>query len=152
MFWVPRISVLWLILLNVLSTSYLCFVTNLTECFWVPRISVLWLILLNVFEYLVFVFSRVHNMLQERSHHAQAVADVYLISTQLIKLLSHDTNPFQVSAFLFFLAFDFCRFCVVICFFLSPPQQPNTSNFEGFSIPDFIHYIYFLILILSLMK
>jgi len=38
-------------------------------------------------------------MLQERSHHAQAVADVYLISTQLIKLLSHDTNPFQVSAF-----------------------------------------------------
>ena len=31
---------MWLILLNVLSTSYLCFVTNLTECFWVPRICV----------------------------------------------------------------------------------------------------------------
>ena len=88
-------------------------------------------------------------MLQERSHHAQAVADVYLISTQLIKLLSHDTNPFQVSAFLFFLSFDFCRFCVVIRFFLSPPQQPMTSNFEGFSIPDFIQYIYFPILILE---
>ena len=25
----------------------------------------------------------------------------------------------------------------------SPPQQPMTSDFKGFSIPDFIHYIYF---------
>ena len=29
------------------------------------------------------------------------------------------------------------------------PQQPMTSNFKRFSIPDFIHYIYFLILILE---
>ena len=28
-------------------------------------------------------------------------------------------------------------------FFLSPPQRPMTSDFEGFPIPDFIHYIYF---------
>ena len=33
--------------------------------------------------------------------------------------------------------------------FTSPPQRPMTSNFEGFSIPDFIHYIYFPILILE---
>ena len=33
--------------------------------------------------------------------------------------------------------------------FSSPPQRPMTSDFEGFSIPDFIHYIYFLILILE---
>ena len=33
--------------------------------------------------------------------------------------------------------------------FSSPPQQPLTSDFEGFSIPDFIHYIYFPILILE---
>ena len=33
-------------------------------------------------------------------------------------------------------------------FFPSPPQRPMTSDFEGFSIPDFIHYIYFPILIL----
>ena len=26
--------------------------------------------------------------------------------------------------------------------FPSPPQRPMTSDFEGFSIPDFIHYIY----------
>ena len=45
--------------------------------------------------------------------------------------------------FSFFLAFDFCRFCVVIRFFSSPPQRPMTSDFEGFSIPDCIHYIYF---------
>ena len=51
------------------------------------------------------------------------------------------------NVFCFFLAFDF-RFCVVIRF-SSPPQRPMTSDFEGFSIPDFIHYIYFPILILE---
>jgi len=34
-------------------------------------------------------------------------------------------------------------------FFLSPPQRPMTSDFKGFSIPDFIHKIYFPILILE---
>ena len=33
--------------------------------------------------------------------------------------------------------------------FSSSPQRPMTSDFEGFSIPDFIHYIYFPILILE---
>ena len=33
--------------------------------------------------------------------------------------------------------------------FSSPPQRPMTSDFEGFSIPDVIHYIYFPILILE---
>ena len=28
----------------------------------------------------------------------------------------------------------------------SPPQRSMTSDFEGFSIPDFIHYIYFPVL------
>ena len=31
--------------------------------------------------------------------------------------------------------------------FSSPTQRPMTSDFEGFSIPDAIHYIYFPILI-----
>ena len=31
--------------------------------------------------------------------------------------------------------------------FSSPPQRSMTSDFEGFSIPDFIHYIYFPVLI-----
>ena len=31
--------------------------------------------------------------------------------------------------------------------FPSPRQGPMTSDFEGFSIPDCIHYIYFPILI-----
>ena len=44
---------------------------------------------------------------------------------------------------------DFCRFCVVISIFSSPPQRPMTSDFEGFSIPDFIHDIFFPILILQ---
>ena len=34
-------------------------------------------------------------------------------------------------------------------FFSSPPQRPMTSDYEGFSIPDFIHYIYFPILIIE---
>ena len=34
-------------------------------------------------------------------------------------------------------------------FFSSAPQRPMYSDFEGFSIPDFIHYIYFPILILD---
>ena len=33
--------------------------------------------------------------------------------------------------------------------FSSPPQRPMTSDFEGFSIADFIHYIYFPVLILE---
>jgi len=33
--------------------------------------------------------------------------------------------------------------------FSSPPQCPVTTDFEGFSIPDFIHYIFFPILILQ---
>ena len=36
-------------------------------------------------------------------------------------------------------------------FFSSPPQRPSSSDFKGFSIPDFIHYIYFPILIIELM-
>ena len=31
----------------------------------------------------------------------------------------------------------------------SPPQRAMTSDFEGFPIPDCIHYIYFPILILE---
>ena len=34
--------------------------------------------------------------------------------------------------------------------FSSPPQRPMTSDFEGVYIPDFIHYIYFPILILEI--
>jgi len=30
-----------------------------------------------------------------------------------------------------------------------PPQRPMISDFEGFSIPDFINYIYFPILIIE---
>ena len=33
--------------------------------------------------------------------------------------------------------------------FSSQPQRPMTSNFEGFSNPDIIHYIFFPILIVQ---
>ena len=35
-------------------------------------------------------------MLQERSQHAQAVADVYMMATEIVRLLSDD-HPFQVN-------------------------------------------------------
>ena len=58
------------------------------------------------------------------------------------------TNQNHIFRFmLLFLAIDFCRFCVIIRFFPSPPQRQMT--FGGFSITDFIHYIYFPILILE---
>ena len=50
------------------------------------------------------------------------------------------------------LIFFSVRLLSVLCghsVFSTPPQWPMTSDFEGFSIPDFIHYIYFPILILE---
>ena len=49
---------------------------------------------------------------------------------------------------LLFLAFDFVGYAWSFNF-SSPPQRPMTSDFEGFSIPDFIRHIYFPILILE---
>ena len=46
------------------------------------------------------------------------------------------------SSFLGFLAFDFYRFCVVICFFI-PATTANDLGLQRISIPDFIHYIFF---------
>ena len=58
---------------------------------------------------------------------------------------THSESVFMFSVVVF-LAFDLS----VLrghWFFSSPPQWPMTSDFKGFSIPDFIHYIYFPILI-----
>ena len=45
-----------------------------------------------------------------------------------------------------FLAFNFCRFCVVICFF---HPRHNDPRLRRISILDFIHYIFSTILILE---
>ena len=47
------------------------------------------------------------------------------------------------------LSFDFLSVLRGHSVFSTAPQQPMTSDFEGFSIPDFIHYNYFPILILE---
>ena len=57
-------------------------------------------------------------------------------------------NVFRIVFFVFFSV----RLLSVLrghSFCSSPPQLPMTSDIEGFSIPNFIHYIYFLILILE---
>ena len=78
-----------------------------------------------------------------------------IISSVLYSYIAtHDANQDNgyisvfVVVFCCFLAFDFCRFCVVIRFFYPHHngQWPPTS--KDF-LPDFIHYIYFPILILS---
>ena len=50
-----------------------------------------------------------------------------------------------ISFFLFFFSFYFCllSFLRGHSVFPSLPQRPMTSDFEGFSIPDIIHYIFF---------
>ena len=47
-----------------------------------------------------------------------------------------------------FLAFDCWRFCVIIRLFI-PATTANDLRFQRISVPDLIHYIYFLILILE---
>ena len=76
----------------------------------------------------------------------------YLQETLLASMLACNLANIIASNFLNFFFF-FCRWTFVDLrghwFFPSPPQRPMTSDFEGFSIPDFIHYIYFPILILE---
>ena len=83
----------------------------------------------------------------KRRNFYEHVNNAVLKANILLKL--HISSQFLFFFFFFFLPFDFCRFCVVIRFFSSPPQRPMTSDFDGFSIPDFIHYICFPILILE---
>ena len=55
--------------------------------------------------------------------------------------LGIDVDVFKYS---YFLAFDILSVVRGHSFFLSSPQRPMISDFEGFSIPDFIHYILML--------
>ena len=69
------------------------------------------------------------------------------------KFMPNIASPlFYVFLLLLLLGFFSIRLLSVLrghSVFSSPPQRPMTSDFEGFSIPDFIHYIYFHILILE---
>ena len=75
-----------------------------------------------------------------RSQHKYSMCQ-FICGTSLF-LLSLDDD------FMFFSV----RLLLVLCghsVFSSPPQRPMTFDFEGFSIPDCIHYIDFPILILE---
>ena len=55
---------------------------------------------------------------------------VYFAKVLLVKIcqrLKHSC----CCCFCVFLVFDFCRFCVIIRVFSSPPQRPVTSDFKG---------------------
>ena len=72
--------------------------------------------------------------------------DIYVQYSRYMCVMKRDLTRFlfkyvHVACYLF-LAFAFCRFCKVICFFPSEPKRLMTSDFEGFSIPDIIHYIF----------
>ena len=64
---------------------------------------------------------------------------------------STDIEHLQLIFFYFFYFFSVRLLSVLRghSFFSSSPQRPMTSDFEGLSIPDFIHYIYLPILILE---
>ena len=70
----------------------------------------------------------------------------------LITLLAASTNTLELycamSDYVFIkrISVRLCRFFVVIRFFI---PATTANDFEGFSITDFIHYIYFPILILE---
>ena len=69
-----------------------------------------------------------------------------------VKISAFLTNLTQISFSCNDTIFFSFRLLSVLCghsVFSVLPQRPMTSDFEGFSIPDFIHYIYFPILILQ---
>ena len=71
---------------------------------------------------------------------------------RVVLSLSVSTLIIVVLGIFFIYIYFSVRLLSVLCghsVFSSPPQRPMTSDFEGFSIPDFIHYIYFPILILE---
>ena len=69
--------------------------------------------------------------------------------------MTHDPTQYSFrlySVYVFFLFFFSVRLLSILrghSVFSSPPQRPMTSDFEGFSIPDVFHYIYFPIFILE---
>ena len=66
---------------------------------------------------------------------------LYHVHMKVNKDSQRTSSVSMFSLLFFFVVFNFCRFCVVIRF-SSTPQLPMTSDFEEFSIPYFIHYIY----------
>ena len=62
------------------------------------------------------------------------------LDDKLLAFLGIET--FFISKF-FFLGFDYCRFRVVIRFFI-PATTANDLQLRRISIPDFIHYILIL--------
>ena len=63
-------------------------------------------------------------------------------------MVLHASWIILMNIFFIFLAFDICRFCVVIRFFL-PTTTANDLRLRRISIADLIHYIIILILILE---
>ena len=79
------------------------------------------------------------------------LADVRCLQLALVGTPVVHNVLYTLSKVFFYVFFSIRLLSVLLghSFFSSPPQQPMTSDFEGFSIPDFIHYIYFPILILE---
>ena len=68
---------------------------------------------------------------------------VIVLFYRLFLVLYLSNQHLLVFLFFYFLAFDFLSVLRGHLVFSSPPQRPMTSDFEGFSIPDVIHFIFF---------
>ena len=62
---------------------------------------------------------------------------------QTVKLENHYCAKQKQINYFFIIFFQLLSVLLDHSVFSSPPQRPMTSDFEGFSIPDFIHYIYY---------
>ena len=67
---------------------------------------------------------------------------------RLVGFDTKDTTKTTTRGTVIVLAFEFCRFCLVIRFFHPRHNGQWPPTLKDFSIPDFIHYICFPILIL----
>ena len=81
-----------------------------------------------------------------------AVKDICInIQVELVQMIISEQNITSIP-YISFISFFSIRLLSVLrgdSVFPSLPQLPMTSDFEGFSIPDCIHYIHFPILILE---
>ena len=80
---------------------------------------------------------------------AMGVSSLTLIGIVMLNVLAFSTDRQTHIIFFIFLSVRLLSVLRGHSVFSFPPQPTMTSDFEGFSIPDFIHYIYFPILILE---
>ena len=101
-----------------------------------------------------FIFNwkwiKVHILLRRRNHDSNILFPInYQCQTNFVVQVFYGSKTNVTNDFELIVCISHIfsvRLLSVLCghsVFSFPPQRPKTSDFEAFSIPDFIHYIYF---------